>query len=178
MYFFVPHKTLEMWLKISSAKMGRWYNSTYTLFAVSILLALVFRRLARTQQALLKLYAHIDRAILTLQAMDDCVVARNATSLIKRTLARAKRVPQPALMTQDFSKLPEIEAGDTLHPPSHMDSQTENHNVGGLVQAPMVDGDDRSDGIDNIDWLSTYDFEESQSLFWTSWAHEINTLGT
>jgi len=157
-----------------------WYNSTYTLFAVSILLALVFRRLARTQQALVQLFAHIDRAMATLQAMDDCLVARNATAIIKRTLARAKRVPQPALITQESPALPETDIGGTLHPPSHVDPHLKDYNVETMVQAPMVDGDELDDdGVGDIDWFSTYaSFDENQSLFWPSWAHEIDTLGT
>ncbi len=67
-----------------------WYNATYTLFAVSTLLAAVFHRLPRTQQGLESHFAHIDRAVEGLQAMDECLVVRNAIVIVKRTLARSR----------------------------------------------------------------------------------------
>ncbi|KIX02764.1 uncharacterized protein Z518_08706 [Rhinocladiella mackenziei CBS 650.93] len=149
-----------------------WYNSTYTLFAVSVLLAVVFRQLARTQQALESLFAHIDRAILILQAMDDCSVARNATAIIKRTLARAKKVPQPALGAQQSSSFQDADLHGTLRPPVDANPRPQPEDVDTLFQPQVMDGDD-------LDWLDVYPFDDSQqALFWTEWAHELDTLGT
>lgn len=157
----------------------RWYNSTYTLFAVSILLAVVFRQLARTKQALENLFAHIDRAIVVLQVMDDCLVARNATAIIKRTLVRAKKVPQPALVAQQSSSSQDSHLNGALRPPVNVEHQTESDNVDTLLQSHAMDGDDLGETVGDLDWLGTYPFDDSQqALFWTEWAHEIDTLGT
>jgi hypothetical protein len=145
------------------------------LFAVSILLAVIFRQLARTQQELEGIFAHIDRAIAVLQAMDDCVVARNATSIIKRTLARAKKVRQPALVS---SASQDGNLNGVLHPAVNLENQTESENADTLHPHAM-DGDELGEAMGDLDWISTYPFNDSQQAsFWTEWAHEINTLGT
>jgi len=168
--------TVQMTL---AKKKFRWYNSTYTLFAVSILLAVVFRQLTRTQQGLENLFTHIDRAIVVLQAMDDCLVARNATAIIKRTLARAKKVPQPALIAQQSSSSQVADLNGALRSPVSMEHQTESDNVETLLQSHAMDGDNLGETVGDLEWLSTYPFDESQqALFWTEWAREIDTLGT
>ena len=140
---------------------------------------MIFRQLARTQPALENLFAHIDRAILVLQAMDDCLVARNATAIIKRTLARAKKVHQPALVAQPSSTSQAADLNSALRPPVNMERQTESDNVDTLSQSHAMDGDDLGETVGDLDWLSTYPFDDSQqALFWTEWAHEIDTLGT
>jgi len=157
----------------------RWYNSTYTLFAVSILLAVVFRQLARTQQALESLFVHIDRAIMVLQAMDDCLVARNATAIIKRTLARAKKAPPPALVVQQSSLYQDTVLNGSLRPPVNGERQVEVETVDTLLQSQTLDGDDLGETAGDLDWLSNYPFDDSQqALFWTEWAHGIDILGT
>ncbi|KAH8705745.1 fungal-specific transcription factor domain-containing protein [Talaromyces proteolyticus] len=153
-----------------------WYNATYTLFAVSILLAVVFRQLTRTRQELESIYAHIDRAIAVLHAMDDCVVARNAASIIKRTLARAKQMSQPALAP---SSSQDGDLNGVLHPPVNLENQTESDNRDTLLQSQEMNGDELGEAVGDLDWISTYPFNDSQQAsFWTEWAHEINTLGT
>ena len=137
---------------------------------------MVFRHLPRTQQALENLFAHIDRAIMVLQAMDDCLVARNATTIIKRTLARAKKVPQPALIA---SSSQEPDLNGTSLPHVNMEHQTESDNVDTLLQSHAMNGNDLSGSVGDLDWLSAYPFDDTHlSLFWTEWAHEIDTLGT
>lgn len=152
---------------------------TYTLFAVSVLLAVVFRQLARTQQALENLFAHIDRAIMVLQAMDECLVARKAMAIIKRTLARARNVPQPALIARQFLPSQDADLNGALHPPVNVEHQMQSGKFDTPLQSQTID-DDHLDGImGDLDWLSTYPFDDSQqALFWTEWAHEIDTLGT
>lgn len=140
---------------------------------------MVFRQLARTQQALENLFAHIDRAIVVLQAMDDCLVARNATAIIKRTLARAKKVQQTALVAQQSSSSQMADLNGALRPPINVEHQTEPGNADTLLQSHAMDGDDLGEAVGDLDWLNTYPFDDSQqALFWTEWAHEINILGT
>ena len=143
---------------------------------------MVFRQLARTQPALENLFAHIDRAIVVLQAMDDCLVARNATAIIRRTLARARKVPQPALLAQlsSSSSSQIAHLNGALRPPVNVEHQTESdNNFDTLLPSHAMDDDDLGETVADIDWLSTYPFDDSQqALFWTEWAHEIDTLGT
>ncbi|KAK5952202.1 hypothetical protein OHC33_006675 [Knufia fluminis] len=154
-----------------------WYNTTYTLYAVSVLLTLVFRQLARTQQALENLFAHIDRAIMVLQAMDDCLVARNAVALIKRTLARARKVPQPALIAQQISATDDTDINGIQRLPVDLEHETVPNNVDTLSQPYAINNNDAGEAVGDLDWLSTFD-DSQQALFWTEWAHEIDTLGT
>lgn len=157
--------------------LSRWYNTTYTLYAVSVLLTLVFRQLARTQQALENLFAHIDRAIMVLQAMDDCLVARNAVALIKRTLARARKVPQPALIAQQISATDDTDINGIQRLPVDLEHETVPNNVDTLSQPYAINNNDAGEAVGDLDWLSTFD-DSQQALFWTEWAHEIDTLGT
>ncbi|KAI1610763.1 fungal-specific transcription factor domain-containing protein [Exophiala viscosa] len=156
-----------------------WYNTTYTLYAVSVLLAVIFRQLARTQPALEILFAHIDRAILVLEAMDECVVAINAAGLIKRTLVRAKKVPQPALIAQRSSSSQDAGLSETLDAALSVRHQPESENVDTILQSHPIDGLDLGETTDDIDWLNAFPFDDSQqALFWTEWAHEINTMAS
>lgn len=141
----------------------RWSNSTYTLYAVSVLLALVFRQLARTPKGLDQILEHIDLAILVLEAMDECVVARNATAIIRRTLARARKVHQPALEAQ------------------HVSSATEAVDAGRTQASSSEEQYQESSGLDigpDLDWLNSFPFDPQQALFWTEWSHEVDLLGT
>jgi hypothetical protein len=167
-------------VQLSPAKpFGRWYNSTYTLFAVSILLARVFRQPATTQQGLESIFIHVDRAIMVLRAMDDCLVARNATAIIKRTLARAKKVPQPALFVQPSASFQDTDLSGTLRPPANMEYGIESDNGDKLLQSSMPNGNTLDETVDELDWLDAYPFDDSeQASFWTEWAHEIDSLGT
>lgn len=109
--------------------------------------------------------------------MDDCVVARNATALITRTLARAKKVHQPALSVQRSSSSQNADLNVALRSPITVEHQTGSDSVDTLLQSRAMDGDDLAEIVDDLDWLNTYPFDDSQqALFWTEWAHEINTL--
>lgn len=153
---------------------SRWYNSTYTLFAVSILLAAVFHQLARTQERLENLFVHVDRAILVLQAMDECVVAKNAAAIVKRTLARARKAPQQVFTTLDVS--PE---GAPPPPSGDMGQPTDFSGVDNTAMHTETPNDGLDDTVDGFDWLNPCAFDDSQqALFWTEWAHELDTLGT
>lgn len=152
---------------------NRWFNCTYTLHAVSVLLALVCRRLARTATALQQLFTHIDRAIAVLQAMDDCLVARNAATIIKKTLARAKKLDQPRLSQSFQQQTPQI--GNYMASPRSMDNAVLNDTLPPLDTST---GDITIEDAD-LDWLNAYPIDTSnQALFWTEWANELDILGT
>lgn len=142
---------------------------------------MVFRQLAWTQAALDSLFAHIDRAIMVLQAMDDCLVARNATAIIKRTLARAKKTPQPALaaLAQQSASSQHGDGDGELGPLVGVERQTQSDSDDTLFQSHAMDSDGLGESVDDLEWLSAYPFDDGQqALFWTEWAHEIDTLGT
>ena len=155
-----------------------WYNATYALFAISILLAAIFHRLPRTQQGLEGHFLHIDRAIEVLQAMDDCVFVRKAIPMIKRTLARAKEVVQPATTTQQSSLAPPADLSSGLHFSTDSESQPYITNIEALSQPQAMAGSLGTTGGE-LDWFGAGPFGGSQQdLFWTEWAHELDTLGT
>ena len=140
---------------------------------------MIYRQLARTKPALENLFAHIDRAIMVLQAMDDCLVVKNTIAIIKRTLARARKVSQPALEAQHSSLLQDFGSNGALHPPSNVENQTVSDGIATLLQSHTMDADSLGETVGDFDWLSTYTFDDSQqALFWTEWAHEIDSLGT
>lgn len=112
---------------------------------------------------------------MALQAMDDCLVARNATAIIKRTLARAKKVPQDALVAHQSSSHSESFTR-TLRNSVNSGLQTGYDDVDTLTQSNAMEGDDLGETVDDLDWLGTFD--GNQALFWSSWAHEIDSLGT
>ena len=110
--------------------------------------------------------------------MDECLVARNATAIIKRTLARAKQVPQPTLDAQQSSSSQDADLNGALRPPIDLEQQTESDNVDTLLQPHTMDGHP-GETVSDLDWLSAYPFDDSQqALFWTQWAHKLDTLGT
>lgn len=129
-----------------------------------MLLALVFRQLARTQAALENIFKHIDLAILVLQAMDDCLVARNAAAIIRRTLARAKKVHQPALRTQQTLSTTEAFQIDETREVRNEDQQY--NEVSDFETSP------------ELDWFSSFPLDPQQAMFWTEWSHEVDLLGT
>lgn len=156
----------------------RWYNSTYTLFAVSILLTAVFHKFARTSQALDDIFGHIDRAIAVLQVMDECTVAKNAMSIIKRTLSRAKGVQQPALNSDPSSNAQESGMERSVSENIDLCEEVGFTNTISEVEAEGTAYDDAVK--DGLTWLDTNPnpFDDcQQSLFWTTWAQEVDVLG-
>jgi hypothetical protein len=147
------------------------------LFAVSILLTAVFHKFPNTIEALDHLFRHIDRAIAVLQAMDECIVARNATSIIKRALGRAKKVPRPGFDVQ----------AQNLHQRGGMVTAIwDAANMGGSGSSATLPSsaaaiEENASNIldDELNWLDAFPFDDGQqALFWTEWAHELNVLGT
>lgn len=146
------------------------------------MLAGVFYHLARTPQQLEDLFGSIDRAIMVLQAMDECVVARNATAIVKRTLARARKVPHPpwlggqgassaSTQRDEINSLPEVDINpDQTLAPNHPGTTLQPNTADVSVDLTLTDLDD---------WLNNYPPDDNQqSLFWTQWAHDLDQLGT
>lgn len=72
----------------------RWYNTTYIMFAASIILLRITRLDAMPEtKSLLK---NIDMAIEILDAMDECVVAKKSAELIRFTLTEFNRSTEAA----------------------------------------------------------------------------------
>lgn len=117
---------------------------------------------------------HIERAIELLQAMDVSQVARNATVIVRRTLIRAKKVPQPAIEAQH------VAAQQGQRPQAGIQSQD---TVAGLttfdheasLQLNAGDGVPGSSEED-FEWLNAlFDGGQSSSL-WTEWIRELESL--
>ena len=95
--------------------------------------------------------------------MDESVVAKKAITIIKRTLVRARKVPQPALIPQQNLDKGE-DASDIL-------------GVSLDTQRLETDSYDIS-ADDDLGWLDCYPLDPQQAMFWTEWAHEIDLLGS
>lgn len=65
-----------------------YYNTTYTLFAVSIVLVYIVQEASDEEKQ--SLYPFVEMSIEVLETMDDCVVAVKAAKMIRRALKRAR----------------------------------------------------------------------------------------
>ena len=95
--------------------------------------------------------------------MDECLVARNAVTIIKRTLARARKVHQPALDPQPVALNMEaihVDGPQVLH---EQEQQHQSDNTGSGPE---------------LDWFSSFPLDPQQAMFWTEWTHEVDLLGT
>jgi len=67
----------------------------------------------------------------------------------------------------------------TLGAPSNVGHLTESEDVETLLQSHPISGLDLGETADDIDWLNAFPFDDNQqALFWTEWAHEINTMAS
>lgn len=144
---------------------ARWYNSTYILFAVSVLLTGIFHGFAKNEEALDTLFKEVDRAIDILNVLNECVVTRNATVIIKRTLARAKKGSKGEPHAQDVSPTTK----DQNQPQEPTDNASNAVYTANLSQM----------GNAEIDWANVeLPMDDSQqALFWVEWGHLLNDLG-
>lgn len=71
---------------------NRFYNTTYTLFAVSI--TLIYTVYEATAAEKPGLFQWVDMAISILDTMEKCVVAKKAATLIRRAVERARDGPK------------------------------------------------------------------------------------
>lgn len=166
-------------LVLSTVLFHRWYNTTYVLFAVSVILTAIFHKCIRTRRVLDDAFDHIDRAIAVLQVLDECVVARKAMAIIQRALSRSKSVSQPQL---EVMYTPHGTQESLGRPPT-MDSNHSGQNVEpGYVSTELDVGPTMyDDGSESFAWPdpTTDPFGDyQQALFWTTWAQELNDLGT
>ena len=65
-----------------------YYNTTYTLFAVSIILVYIVQEASESEKN--SLFGFVEMSIEILETMDDCIVAKKAAKMIQRALLRAK----------------------------------------------------------------------------------------
>lgn len=105
------------------------------------------------------LFKSADRAVEVLDAMDDCVVMKNATMIIKRTLARAKEYSNSGegagAGNVTVSRTPDLTAKQT----TNIFSEGGEGFNDSVLQFDM-------EGID-----------EGQALFWTEWGNSFGLLG-
>ena len=109
--------------------------------------------------------------------MDECVVARNATCIIKRALCRAKKVPHPGIDAQDSSNAQQ-QAGmaTAFWDATDVDRSGDTAIVPSAV---AIEGNANNTVDDELNWLNPFPFDDGQqALFWTEWAHELDVLGT
>ncbi|KAF9887692.1 hypothetical protein FE257_009645 [Aspergillus nanangensis] len=155
-----------------------WYNSTYMLFAVSVLLTGIFHRVRKNSEAINLLLVKIDKAIAVLDVMDECVVTRNATKIIKNALSRAKSTLQKGGIYGPQGNIT-IDPRDTSHPSlsGHFASATDS----GFAQEGYSGVDFETSGVNGseIDWGNDpFSTDESQqALFWIEWGNLLNGLG-
>ena len=113
--------------------------------------------------------------------MDECLVARKATAIIKRTLARAKRLHQPALGETQSSWYQASDQNSHPLPPSTFTEQSHagSDEFNTMLQSDSMNSGDLTDSVADLDWLTSYPTDDDpQALFWIDWAHELDTLGT
>lgn len=155
---------------------------------MSILLTEIFHKFAKTKQDLQYLFQKIDRAVAVLEVMEECVVTRNATLIIKRTLTRAKKVPQMVMFGENSTASNQNTTTTTtdssqLHPNS---STWRNLPQSDSTTGPFLENDGSTGSIENVpagdselDWLNApFTFDDGQhTLFWVEWAHHLDGLG-
>jgi hypothetical protein len=106
--------------------------------------------------------------------MEECVATRNATLIIKRTLARAKRVPQGIGLKQPVANDQGVERGPTWidFDPSNAANLFASDGLGENAEGIAADNPE-------LDWLNTsFPVDDGhQALFWAEWAHRLEGLG-
>lgn len=124
------------------------------------------------------MFSHIDRAISVLQAMEECMVARNAICIIKRALTRAKGVDQLVLVPESTSisgnsqsyLRPSASNSTSMTNPANFNTMLSE--VGAETSVETFD--------DCFTWLDNNPnpFDDyQQALFWTTWGQEVDLLG-
>lgn len=83
---------------------NRWYNTTYTLFAVSIILVYIVQEASEAEKP--TLLEHVEMAIEILESMEECVVAKRASEIIRRTVSNLRENVQVSASTVPMSPDP------------------------------------------------------------------------
>lgn len=68
----------------------RFYNTTYILFASSVLLLYIVYEASESEKS--SLFGFVEMAVTILEAMEDCVVAKKAAIMVQRASERAKEI--------------------------------------------------------------------------------------
>lgn len=155
---------------------------------MSILLTAIFHKFEKTKQDLQCLFQKVDRAVAVLEVMEECVVTRNATMIIKRTLARAKKMHQmvtfePYGVTLNQNPTTTTVDSSELHPnsPTWINLPQSDPTTGSLLENDGSAGSMEGVPADEseIDWLNApFTFDDGQqALFWVEWAHHLDGLG-
>lgn len=143
--------------------MPRWYNSTYILFAVTMILIYIFKVASEAQEPL---FHSIEQAIELLEEMDECVVTKNAIAIIKRNLVRVKKYSESLKEgSQQNTEAPMTPNIPDLNFTQVVDVFPEGMEVG------ETNGDQFLD-------LDGQQFDNGQLLFGTQWGNSLSLLGT
>ncbi|OQV10195.1 Fungal specific transcription factor domain-containing protein isoform 1 [Cladophialophora immunda] len=148
------------------------YNSTYILFAVTILFIGVFHPLCCVDSDLI--LDHVNQAIVVLDAVEETVVTRKAIAIITETLARAKdHCRHAATLKSANATLTTSPA--TLSDPSHSIVLNLANGAGSSSTAPsdpLFNQGLQSLGVNGLNFVpGGYDFETSS--FWAEWAQSL-----
>ncbi|GAM88143.1 hypothetical protein ANO11243_061740 [Dothideomycetidae sp. 11243] len=150
------------------SRLGKGYNATYVLFAVSTLLAAIFRQMSTTRAGYESTLAHIQKAVEILLAIDDCIVTKNAIVIIKRTLQRAQSVSQPALTPRPVPASRPANTSSEVADPNMLQDFS-------FMEMGINDGN--GTGLDDLEWMNDYSIDATQqAAFWTEWAQKLDTL--
>lgn len=144
------------------------------MFAATIILTAIFHSFAETREALTLLFAQIDRAIAVLEAMEDCVVTRNATLIIKKTLARAKKTSQRVAPQPEST--PISGTGNFRQRPSWIESSSSTNNMFPTDNFLVPEDNEATYTGDWMDMAFLND-DSQQAMFWIEWAHHLDELG-
>ena len=72
----------------------------------------------------------------------------------------------------------EADPNEPLLPSNEAEPPWANDHLDMLIHPHAMEGDIDQD-LGDLDWLNAFPFDHSQqALFWTEWAHELDTLGT
>jgi Fungal specific transcription factor domain len=144
-----------------------WYNTTYTLYAASIILCYITQAAPSTEKP--ALFRLVDMTIEILEAMDESVVAKKAGEIIKQTLSHARE--HTGNMEQSFSQ---------EQPSSRGLEQEPRANSGDLNFDAMLDSQIpplHSDSILDFDETSLV-MDDTQFLFWNDLSGAVGGFGS
>ncbi|EXJ56246.1 uncharacterized protein A1O5_12702 [Cladophialophora psammophila CBS 110553] len=151
------------------------YNSTYILFAVTILFIGVFHPLCCVDPDLI--LAHVNQAIVVLDAVEETVVTRKAIAIITETLARAKdHCRHAASLRHPNSTIATTPAAVSNQSPSTVLNFANGAGSSSVAPSdPLLNQDIQSLSVNGLSFMPEgYDFETSS--FWTEWAQSLGGM--
>jgi hypothetical protein len=144
-----------------------WYNTTYTLYAASIILCYITQAAPSEEKP--ALFRLVDMTIEVLEAMDENMVAKKANEIIKQTLSHTREhisnmeqlFPQEQPSSTGLEQQPRANSGD-LNFDAMLDSQI-----------PLL----HLDSIVDFDETNTL-VDETQFLFWNDLSGTVGGFGS